>query len=70
MPSSYKKLFAAGVADAVIGHEADDGFVEDAFLLKSGEHLADFMVGVADRVEIASPIFEQHRIVRDSTAAA
>ena len=44
-----EKLLAAGVADAVVGHEEDDGVVEDAFLLQPRDHLADLLVGVAAR---------------------
>ena len=59
-----EKLLAAGVADAVIGHEDHERVFENAFLLQPREHLPDVLVGEADGIEIRGPVAKQHRVAR------
>ena len=59
-----KELLAAGVADAVVGHEDDQSVRQLAFLFEPGEHAADVQVGQADGVEVIGPVLQQHRVAR------
>ena len=45
-----EELFAAGVGDAVVGHEDDEGVFEQVFFFEAGDDLADVMVGEADGI--------------------
>ena len=53
-----EELLAAGVADAVVGHEDDQRVRQLAFLFKAGEHAADVQVGHADGVEVIGPVLQ------------
>ena len=59
-----EKLLAAGVADAVIGHEEHDGVVEQLLPLQPRDHIAHFLVRVPAAVEVVGPVLEDHRIAR------
>lgn len=57
-----EELFAAGMADAVVGHENDEGVREEVFFFEAGDDLADVMIGEADGVEVGGPVFEKDRV--------
>ena len=63
-PFFVEELLAAGVADAVVGHEHDQRIRQLAFLFKAGEHAADVQVGQADGIEVIGPVLQEHRISR------
>ena len=52
------------VADAVIGHEEDNRIVEQLFLFKTCEDVADFLVRVAAAVEVVGPVLKDHGVAR------
>ena len=59
-----EKLLAACMADAVIGHEDDQGRVEQRFLSQTFHDLAHHVVGHPHRIEVGGPIPTNVRMVR------
>ena len=59
-----EELFAARVADAVVGHKDDQRLVEKAFFLETRDHLPNVAVGEANGDEKRGPIAEHHGIAR------
>ena len=55
---ALEELLAAGVADAVVGHENDQCVRQLAFLFEACEHTADVQVGHADGVEVIGPVLQ------------
>src|SRR5262245_40626085 len=63
-PAGVEKLLLARVTDPVIGHEDDDGLVENAFPFQTRDYLTDLFVGITHRVQVLRPVVEQHGIAR------
>lgn len=58
-----KELFAPCMADAMVGPEKDDGVIENIFVFKPLNELAQKFVGKPDGIEVGSPVLPNDRVV-------
>ncbi len=63
-PLVVTELLASGMADAVIGHEEDNGLIKNSFRLQSLDDLPNLAIGEADGIEVVGPIFQDDWIAR------
>ena len=63
-----QKLLTSHVTDPMVGHEDDEGLIQDPFFFKPLHNLTDVFIRKAPGVEICRPIAEYRR-TPDSMAA-
>ncbi len=59
-PFVVEKLLATGMADPVVGGEDHNGLIKNSFRAQTLENVTDLLVGIANGVEVARPIVQDH----------